>query len=234
MEIRRELIVFIPVHNDLESLKHTINSLHASTKFPFTLLIIESGSTDGAKEYCDTLRYKLWNKKVEVIHTEKEGPLKAYIQAFDIARERKADLLLTQTDVGFMKLFKRDWLDEMYEIANTKENCGMLTCLNGTGVSGERYISNFQWYGAWCTYIPFRVLEKVGNFDEGFEIGDGVDIDYTYRVIKAGFDNYMNNFWVEHHHSTAHVNEQRKDIEEIKIRNGEYFRKKHSLGEFKQ
>jgi GT2 family glycosyltransferase len=234
MEIRRDLIVFIPVHNDLDSLKHTINSLHASTNFPFTLLIIESGSTDGAKEYCDRLRYKLWNKKVEVIHTEKEGPLKAYNMAFTIAKERKADLFLTQTDVGFVKLYKRDWLAEMYDISNSQIECGAITSLNGTGTSSERYVKDFQWFGAWCTYLPYRVLEAVGIFDDKFEIGDGVDIDYAYRVAAAGFKNYMINYWVEHHHTTAHVNEQRPDLEDIKIRNGEYFRKKHNLGEFKQ
>lgn len=35
--------------------------------------------------------------------------------------------------------------------------------------------------------IPFRVLEAVGHFDEGFGVGGGEDYDYCLRALLAGF-----------------------------------------------
>ena len=235
MEIQKENIqavkvpiVFLPVYEDLLSLKEVIESLFETTSVPFELLIIESGSKDGAKEYCDLLPKLYPHRKIEIIHTEKEGALKAYNQAFKISAKREQDIYMTQTDAIHFK-FKNDWLLELIKYRYTFKDTGCVVMGNSWGVCQGRYIEGMRWPGFWGIYIPFETCKEMGGFDESYEIGDAVDIDWGYRLYLKGLKVYTANCFNDHHHQTAHVNEQRNDLEDIRKRNGELFKRKYNL-----
>jgi GT2 family glycosyltransferase len=234
MEAKREIIIGVPVHNDLQSFKSMYKSLCESTWTDFTLLIIESESTDGCAEYCDYLsKDETENdfRSIEVIHTKKEGPLKAYNKLFEIAKERNCDLLLTQTDVIFPKLYIRDWLDEMNNIA-CNEHLGAIIPYNGGKHSGVDYIKGFFWLGGWCTYLPYRTLERIGGYDESFPNGYGVDIDYTKKLEQSGLDIAYIDYYVDHHMCNERQHDKDVNTEQMKKESALYFRKKWKVGEF--
>ena len=222
------VIIGIPVCNDLETFRHTIKSIMKTTNFPYKLLIVESGSTDGTREYCDLLPKIYPFLDLEIIHTKKEGPLKAYNRIIDFAIKEETDLLMSQTDVIFYKLYKRDWLEIMYNIAQDKQ-VGAVIPINGGGVSGPDYIEGFPWVGGWCTYLPIRTLLKVGHFDNQFPNGYGVDIDLTYRIHKAGLGIMRINYWVDHHMMNERQHDNDKDTEKAKKEASKYFKKKWKL-----
>jgi len=226
----RKLMIGIPLRNDRESFGAMYFSLVSSTRAYDKIVIIESESTDGSRELCE--QFKKTNPKLEVIHTPKEGPLKAYNRLFKLAKERKCDLFLTQTDVLFPVLYKRDWLGIMKDIAKN-ETIGAITSINGGGVSGPTYIDGFEWLGGWCTYYPYRTIEKVGGYDEDFPNGYGVDIEHTYRIYQSGLNILKLNYWVDHHMMNAREHDNHPDVEKHKKACQIYFRKKHKLGEFK-
>ena len=223
-----KVMIGIPVHNDLETLRHTIKSIMKTTNFPFKLVIVESGSTDGCFEYCDLIPKIYPWMDVEIIHTKREGPLKAYNLLFNKAIYYEMDLLLTQTDVIFYKLYKRDWLQMMYEIAKNK-GVGAVTSINGGGVSGPDYIDGFFWVGGWCTYVPYRTLLKVGGFDEDFPNGYGVDIDWTYRIHLAELNVVRMNYYVDHHMMNERIHDIDPKTEEAKKEASKYFKKKWNI-----
>jgi glycosyltransferase involved in cell wall biosynthesis len=221
-----KVIIGIPVHNDLESLKATIQSIIESTEFPHEIVIVESGSTDGADEYCDYL--ELTKKNVRVYHTPKEGPLKAYNFLFQLAGNEGHDLLLSQTDVIYPKLYKRDWLRAMWEASKIPE-CGAVIPVNGGGISGPDYIDKYRWIGGWCTYLPLKTVEKT-RFDENFPSGYGVDIDLTYQITnKLNKRIYTLPFWVDHHMMNERIHDKNENTELMKKKSAEYFRKKWKL-----
>lgn len=224
-------IIGIPVRNDCEFFKIAIHCIMNSTQFPFKLIIVESESTDGCLEFCDSLKDIYPGKDIEIIHTPKEGPLKAYNRLFEKAKEYQMDLYLTQTDVIHFLLFQRDWLYELYDIAQN-DRVGLVAPLGAWGVAGKNYYEGITWAGGWSCYIPIKTINLIGGYDEGYEIGDGVDIDYSMNVMKNGYELGQANFWVQHHWLTEHENEQVEGLDEIKKRNGIYFRKKYKLGEF--
>ena len=155
-----KLIIGIPIYNDLEGLKYAFNTFINSTIIRDKIILLESESKYGSAEYCYELA-KFYDF-VEVIHTPKEGPLKAYNRLFQIAKKEKSDLFLTQTDVIFPRKYNCDWLLEMKRIANEREDCGIITCYGGGGHSGPDFINGFFWVGAWNIYIPYRTIEKIG------------------------------------------------------------------------
>lgn len=221
----RKLIVGCPIRNDLDSFTEMIKSLFESSQTEFDFIIIESGSDTKTINYLDSLDKIYPLKKIKVLHVEDKTPLQKYNRLFDIAIEEKADLFLTQTDVLFPKLYKRDWLDQMKTVAQDS-TCGMVTCLNGGGVSGPSYLNGLNWVGAWCTYIPYRTLEKIGKYDNNYPNGWGVDIDYSYAIFKAGLRLYKINYWVDHHMMNDRSHD---DDEKGKQEAAKYFRKKWQI-----
>jgi len=223
------VIIGIPIKNDLESFKETIKSIDESTNFPHTLVLLDGGSTDGSAEYCDYLEQTRNN--VEVFHMNTKGPMEAYNILFKLALEKESDLVLSQTDVIYPKLYKRDWLKLLHDACKQKD-AGASTCLNGGGISGDTYLDGFRWIGGWCSYIPYSTINHVKGFDENYLIGDGADIDLTYAIVKMGLKIYYCNFWVDHHmqnNRSLEGQQSKEQLDKIKNKNAEYFRKKWQI-----
>jgi GT2 family glycosyltransferase len=210
--------VIIPVHNSMPHLKACIEALYSSTNYPFRLILIESESTDGTKEYCDSVA--LLYKNVEVYHTKKEGLTKALNFGIKMAGD---DVYITQDDVIHFRLYGVDWLYELYT-ASQLEGIDFVTGLAGGGISGKEYLEGFKWIGTWNLFLPRKTINKLGLFDEN--LGPGDDIDYCYRAFKAGLKFSVFPFWVQHHRLTEHGS---VDNPEIIKQKAEYFRKKHNI-----
>jgi GT2 family glycosyltransferase len=167
------------------------------------------------------------NQFIQVIHTKMEGPLMAYQLGFEASKPY--DVYFTQTDTYHPKLIGRDWLHEIVKLSKLPD-CGFVSSLDAVKQSGETYFG-IPYIGGWSMFVPRRIIQKFGVFDENFLVGDAVDIEYTYRVIREGFKIYVANFWVDHHRLTEHNNDRREDLEDIKIANRKYFREKYK-GDF--
>ena len=228
--MKKKVIVGIPVRNDLESLKVMLTSLVYSTNFYDEIVIVSNsdGETDNFLDCSSKLI-----KKLKVFKKKTETPLEAYNFLFEYAKKQKKDLFLTQTDVVFPKLFKRDWLESMNIIARDKK-VGAVTCINGGGVSGPDYINGFHWLGGWCSYFPFRTLKKIGGYDMDFPNGYGVDVDHTYRIKQESLEVRTINYWVDHHMMNERTHDVDPDAEQKKQESSKYFRHKWKIGEFKQ
>jgi GT2 family glycosyltransferase len=221
---KKPIAIVIPVHNSGPLLSICLDCILNRTQYPFKIILVESESTDGTAELCDT--YAENNENIDVYHTPKEGLITAMNFGIDMAGD--LDVFLTQDDVIFPRLYGRDWLTELVK-AQKDNKAGLVTTIRGGGVSGPDYIEGMPWVGTWSMFIPRSTINLIGKFDENFNPGCGDDIDYTYRVFLANLPVIEANFWVDHHRRSEHINEDKKIIKE----HAEYFRKKWKLGEFK-
>ncbi len=217
--MKPKVSIIMPIHNGKTFTRVAIDSILNSTSFPFELLLIESESTDGTVELCDEYAKKYDN--IKVYHIPKKGLANAI--NYGIKKARNNDVYLTQNDVVHFRLYGRDWLLEMYENSK-KKNIGILMGIGAGGVSGPTFLEGIKWVGTWNTYIPRKTIKKVGIFDENF--GPGDDIDYCYRVGKAGLKGLICNFWVQHHRLTDHGE---SDEEKKIVKMGKYFKKKWGI-----
>lgn len=197
----RKVLIAIPVKDDLISLRKAVESIINNTFHPFKLLILDSNSTDGTGEYCDLLPKFYPKIDIQIIHKE-ESSIFSIIRAMNIALKEERDIYLTHSDTIHPRLEGRDWLNMMKKVSTIPE-VGIVTSLEGGGKSGEDYLKGFTWVGTWSMYVPLKTLYKVGIFDENFKPGNGDDIDYSYRVAKAGFQIGIVTFCVDHHHIAA-------------------------------
>lgn len=219
-----KVAIVLPCCNSMPYLQFAVESIFNSTNFPFKLILVENGSTDGTSKYCDELAKK---DNVEVYHIPKRGLPNA--TNFGIKKAGDLDVYLTQDDVIHFKLLGRDWLMEMYNVSKNQET-GQITTLNGGGISGKEYLEGLRWVGTWSNYIPRRTIKEVGLFDEKMRCGTGMDVDYSYRILKKNKKISIINCWVQHHRLTNHGN---VDDHAVIMKMAKYFRTKHKLGEHK-
>lgn len=213
--------IILPCYNSGEHLKYAIESIINNTKHPYELILVESESTDGTDKVCDEFAKR---DNIRVFHTKKEGITKAINFAID---QTDNDVYLTQDDVILPNLYGRDWLETLVNFSK-QENCGVVTTINAGGVSGREYLNGFRWVGTWSLYIPRKTINKIGKLDELFSPGPGDDVDYSYRIVKAGLEIIQANFWVDHHRMTENFNDQPI----LCMRGAKKFREKHNIKPF--
>lgn len=217
-----KVAILIPIKNGLEYLKTTMQSLMNSTRYPYKIVIIDGGSTDGTKEYCDEL-VEFW-PHIEVHYRNGEGVMSNINYGLEVCKPY--DVLMTHNDVIFYNFFPRDWLASMAYLAKEQPDCGIVVSTNGYGISGKDFIDGLVWAGTWCTYLPRRVLDKVGYLDMAYAPGMGDDVDLTYRIRLAGYEMYSLGFEVIHHRFGV----KPQDTDEIQIhKNAHYFRNKFKI-----
>lgn len=188
------VIIGIPAKNCKEGLKACVESIIKSTTEYDKIVLACPDDSGETYELCKTL-----SNSNDIVHIRsRDGIIQTYNDLIQYAKERRSGLLITQSDVLFPILYKRDWLKIASDIAQN-EKVGCVTTINGFGVSGTTYIDNFKWVGQWFCYLPYRTLKLVGGFDENYARGFGADIDYTYRLVNFGLEVVAFNYWVDHH-----------------------------------
>ena len=222
-----KVIIGIPVKGDSESFKEMIYSLVSSTSGYDKIIIAVAEGIN--QEGLDAIEWaKGYNSAIEISKERFKNSLEAYNYLFNQAKQEQSDLFLTQTDVLFPRLYKRDWLKQMNQMAQN-EQVGAITGINGGGTSGPDYIDGFYWLGGWCSYYPLRTIELIGGYDKEFPFGWGVDIDHTYRISKTGLKIVQVNYWVDHHMLNDRSHELNPDSEKQKKDASKYFKQKYGL-----
>ena len=224
--LTQKVAIIIPARNSGMWLLLTLDSIFRHTSYPhYRIIVIESSSTDGTEKALDELANES-NNRFKVIHTKMKGVTKALNICIKETAEDE-DIFLTQDDVIFPKLEGKDWLTEMVKLSKNKD-CGLVTSANGMGVSGKTHIKDFVWVGTWSMYIPRKTINKIGLFDENFHPGPSDDLDFSYRVYKAGLKYYLTPFTIYHHRKLDFYGHTYEN-ETIKKEHADYFRKKWGI-----
>lgn len=164
MSSSKKVDIIMPVRNNKQETKDAVMSIIKNTLYlNWELIIVESESTDGTDKILDKLAEKYEN--IRVFHTKKEGITKAINYGISKSR-RGSDIYLTQNDVILPKLYKRDWLTILVEIAE-KYKPGLITTIDAGGIDtvGD-YLKGFHWVGTWSLYLPRDTINKLGYYEE--------------------------------------------------------------------
>ena len=213
--------IILPCRNSGEHLRAALNSIIDNTEYPnWELIIVDSSDDDVTQNIIKEFLAK--DERIKALFTPREGTTKALNKGIREAGDN--DVYLTQDDVVLPNLYGRDWLTIIRGVSKLKD-CGAVTTIAGGNKSDDMYIDGFHWAGTWSLYIPRRTIEVIGLFDEDFSPGPGDDIDYSYRIHKAGLKLLVAPFWVDHHRFTENFNES----EHLKWKNAGVFKRKHGF-----
>jgi GT2 family glycosyltransferase len=189
----------IAVWNQLDYTKRCLESIERCTAAPYELIVVDNGSSDGTREFLQTV-------KGRVITNEKNlGCARAWNQGIRASRGEVVGILnndivvtpgwlegllafMRETGHGLVSPSAREGrLDyDLDEYAR-----GFVRDCAGAARQGDMY-------GA-CMLIRRDVIERVGQFDEGFLYGGCEDIDFWWRMKQAGYSVGMTGSVLIHH-----------------------------------
>ena len=197
----RHASIVIVAHNEPQYTKFCIESVLKYTQYPYKLVLVDNGSTDGTEDYfrsidgavvirnetntgfprgtnaglkaADGAYMVLLNNDTIVT----EGWLTKLVQAAESEETVGLAGPLTNHSKGDQLLEKRDFQDmseiEQYAAQIANRNAGQRQATNG--------LTGF------CILIKREVVERIGHLDEQFGIGNFEDDDYCLRALQAGF-----------------------------------------------
>lgn len=192
--------IVIPAFNQLEFCRQCIQSIIVGTRYPYRLILVDNGSTDGVGEYFDSIQ------GATVIHAGENKGFAGGVNLGMAAAEGHVLLLNSDTIVP------TGWLDGLVQSMDSDPKIGMVgpmsNCVSGSQeIPGLTFnsltdINNFTTdrraahsgklrdvarLVGFCLLIRDTVVAEIGAFDEAFGIGNFEDDDYCIRALRAGW-----------------------------------------------
>jgi len=193
--------IIIPTYNALEYTKKCLSSLKLSTRFPYNIIIVDNGSTDGTREYIEK------NKYARLIKTKSNL---GYAGACNVGMQTSNSkyIILSNNDI----LFTPGWLSKLIETAELNSRIGLVGPITNLAAGSHKemlrsyktdsqmlfqaaelrkinhgLVHEVPWLVFFCTLIKRSVYEKIGLLDDSFGLGGHDDLDYSMRARSAGY-----------------------------------------------
>jgi len=196
--------IVIPCSNQLKFTKICVESVYNNTKYPYELIVIDNGSTDGTREWFDDHK-----SIIKLISNEKNyGAPKAFNQGIDASKGKYIVFLNNDTIVT------DGWLNKLVDCAEADTDIGIVGPLtnqprnkNGIFPDIEGYrnekeihrtasiieLKNKKKYEevpgltSFCMLVKRNVIEDIGKFDEEYGLGTNDDHDFCLRARMANY-----------------------------------------------
>ena len=189
--------IIIPVWNQLEVTRECVNSIEKHTDPAHRLIIIDNGSDEDTSEYLKGLKGKIAAETILIRNDKNLGFVKAVNEG--IAVSDSPYLCVMNNDT----IATAGWLEEMIKVMEANPQIGILNPSSNTSgqYPGEKSIDDYalglkeftgqiqELYACrgFCFLMRREVVEKVGLFDEIFDMGYFEETDYCTRAQKALF-----------------------------------------------
>lgn len=237
--------IIIPVFNQLNYTKQCIDRIRSNTPGPFEIIVVNNGSTDGTKEYLDSLQ----SGEFKIQHlNENTGFINACNQGAKLATGEFLVFLNNDT------LPEDGWLEALISAMETIPNVGAVgaklvypdgklqeagslvfsdsTPWNfGKGDDAEKpqynYIRETPYSSAACLLIPRKLFEQIGGFDQRYSPAYWEDVDLAFEVRKRGFKViYQPAARIIHFEGITGGTNVNSGYKKYQVRNQEIFREK--------
>lgn len=192
--------IIIPAFNQLAYCRQCIESVRAHTNYPYKLILVDNGSSDGVSEYFDSVPGAV------AVHSDKNLGFPGGVNLGMAHAEGHVLLLNSDTIVP------RQWLTRMVAALESAPRIGLVGPMSNN-VSGPQLIPGLALESmdqinmfadtlalensgqridtdrlvGFCMLIRDAVFKAVGHLDESFGIGNFEDDDYCLRARKEGF-----------------------------------------------
>lgn len=185
------------VFNQLPLTRRCLESLRPTT-IPFDLVAVDNGSTDGTREFFQSLRHP--SSVSYHRNTENLGLIKALNQGWRLARGEFVCFLHNDTEVREPR-----WLERLAQALDADPSVGLAGLYGARRIRGDgRYVgrtivhclaeaptlrgpvAEVAAVDGVCLFLRRELLERLGGFDEGYGFFHGYDKDLSFAVRETG------------------------------------------------
>ena len=181
--------ITIATFNRVECTEQCIQSIIERTSYPYTLNIIDNGSSDGTKKYLKGIQRKPeYAERINriVMLDRNMGISPAYNLGWTLSDAPY--YMKVDNDVVFLR---DDWLQTLIDAANIENDIAMVGF--GKNTCGLRHKENdslyYQGHVGGCTLIKREAHKRIGFWNEDYGLYGEEDADYGLRARLAGFSN---------------------------------------------
>lgn len=233
-------VVMIPVFNAYEDLMQCLQSLEASTPPATPILLVDDASTD-PRIRAEVEPFAQRCGWAYIRKPSNSGFVKTVNLAFDWCAAH--DVVIMNSDV----VVPPEWLERLRAAAYFRPTCATATPLtnHGTilsipyrnrptpelpsGLTGTEIDARIRKASmrlrpvipaavGHCIYFRRSALEVVGRFDEVFSPGYGEEVDFSQRVVMAGFCNVAaDDLFVFHKGSASFDPKRRSRYKQVQL-----------------
>ncbi len=194
------IYIIIPAFNQLTYCRLCIESIQANTYYPYHLILVDNGSTDGVAEYFDSI------PNATLIHNKTNRGFAAAInQGIACA---KGPVLLLNSDT----IVPPGWLKRLKDALYSADDIGAVGPYTNNTASAQQIedptlesvealpevarllaqknkgqVLDVARLTGFCFLIREEVIREVGLWDEEYGIGNFEDDDYCLRILRAGY-----------------------------------------------
>lgn len=170
--------IIIPTYNHCDDLlKPCIESIKEWTDMTQTeVIVVANGCTDNTREYVESLGEKF----ILVWHDEALGYTKAMNKGIPLARGEF--LIFLNNDTLILPQAKHTWINMLERLFLADPKMGLV----GPLVLHDDY-SDHDCVIFFCAMTTRAMVEKIGLLDEIYSPGGGEDIDWSVKVVQAGY-----------------------------------------------
>lgn len=184
--------VIIPVYNDAEGLRTTVDSLLVQSEIAYEIIISDNGSVDGTYELSKEYATKFDRVRL-VVEDEIQGSYAARNKGIrasngDVIGFLDADMWVASNYIeSITKAVLEDGKDYVgchVQVVTSGKRLSRYNAASGFPV--ERYIQQSNFAPTCCLVVHRRVIEDVGMFDE--RLMSSGDLEFGNRVADAGYE----------------------------------------------
>ena len=233
--------IVIPTYNQLGFLRSCIDSIVRHTSVPYEIIVVDNASTDGTEAFANKLAGKIRYRRLDA----NRGFAGAVNTGLMMARGTTIVVLNNDT------LVTENWLSNMLACLNSDERIGMVgPVTNMISFDKQRVAAPYlhirdlgkfaarhnqpdpsRWMPAerligFCLLFRRKLLEDIGYFDEGYEIGNFEDDDYSIRVRLLGRQLMIARDTFIHHFGSVSIRSLGDQIAQINRHNETYYSEK--------
>lgn len=190
--------IVIPVWNQPKPTKECIDSITANTDCPYRLVIIDNGSECETADYLRGLSAQNGMDLLLVRNNKNIGFVRAVNQGMKLADAEYICVMNNDT------IAAKGWLSELMLVMEARPEIGLLNPSSNTsnqspeeGESIEAYAKGLDRFKGeiqelsvcrgFCMVIRKGVIERVGTFDEVYDLGYFEETDYSKKAALNGF-----------------------------------------------
>jgi len=219
-ETGKSVSIIILTYNGVEYTKQFYDSLIESTDLNYELIIIDNSSTDGTKEYIQSI--SLNNKNVKAIFNDDNLGFPVAVNQ-GIQTTQSKYILIANNDI----ILTKGWLKRLIQVAESDRRIGIVGPISNevSGVQKDKEAKyktieemhlyadsikeknknktfHFPRVAFLCTLIKRDVINNIGGLDERFSPGNYEDDDFCLRAQLAGYKTVIAQDVFIHHYGS--------------------------------
>jgi len=226
--------IIIISFNDAVYAKKCVESVKKMSELKYKIFLLNNGSNKENTKILESIKGISWYRQ----NKENVGIPAGYNQVLKDVLAKNPDyvcFLNADTEVK-----TKGWLKNLISILMLKENAGMVAAITNTIANKKQNLKTYggrlpnKWIEAnWVGLgiggiIPSKIFSELGLFDEKIGMGTGLDVEYSLRLLQAGYKIYVDGFtYIYHAPGKTAFSQSLQPFKELQKKNIVYMKKKY-------